>query len=124
MNLGSRITRAVKYISDSEVPLYFSAADVCVLPYKSATQSGIVSIAYQFNLPIISTDVGSLKEMIEPYNAGIITDEISAKSLSEAITNYFKNNLKEKFQENMNLYKVNYSWKKLSEAILELYKDL
>ncbi|MEG2848982.1 MAG: glycosyltransferase, partial [Bacteroidales bacterium] len=36
------------YIKDSEVNKYFSAADVCVLPYRSATQSGISSISYHF----------------------------------------------------------------------------
>jgi glycosyltransferase involved in cell wall biosynthesis len=124
MNLASRITRAVKYISDSEVPVYFSAADVCVLPYKSATQSGIVSIAYQFNLPIISTDVGSLKEMIEPFNAGMILNSIDERTLADTISNYFANNMKANFQQNMNLYKEKYSWNNLAEVILELSRSL
>ncbi|MEF9930930.1 MAG: glycosyltransferase, partial [Bacteroidales bacterium] len=52
------------YIKDSEVNKYFSAADVCVLPYRSATQSGISSISYHFEIPMITTNVGGLKETI------------------------------------------------------------
>lgn len=46
-----------RYIPDSEVPYFFQAADVCVLPYRSATQSGVVAIACDFGLPVIVTDV-------------------------------------------------------------------
>ncbi|OGU61634.1 MAG: hypothetical protein A2X64_04920 [Ignavibacteria bacterium GWF2_33_9] len=124
LNLKNKITLAVKYISDKEVPMYFSASDVCVLPYKSATQSGIVSISYQFNLPLIATDVGSLKEMIEPYNAGLMIKEVSSVALSDAIKNYFDNNLKEEFQQNMTVYKEKYSWGNLAKAIKEFYQTL
>lgn len=124
LNLTEKITKAVKYISDSEVPLYFSASDVCVLPYKSATQSGIVGIAYHFNLPIIATDVGSLREMIEPYNSGIMIEEISENSIAVAVSDYFQGNLSEQFSQNMNVYKEKYSWDKLAESIIEFNKDL
>lgn len=117
LNLENRITRAVKYISDSEVPLYFSAADVCVLPYKSATQSGIVGISYHFDLPIIATNVGSLNEMIDPYNTGMVINEISENAISEAISNYFDKRLYLDFIQNMNIYKENYSWDKLAKEI-------
>ena len=48
------------YIKDSEVKNYFSAADVTVLPYRSATQSGISSVSYHFEVPMIVTAVGGL----------------------------------------------------------------
>lgn len=117
LKLEGKITKAIKYISDSEVPLYFSAADVCVLPYKSATQSGIVSIAYHFNLPIIASDVGSLREMIEPYNTGMIINEISENAISEAISDYFDKRFYLDFIQNTNIYKENYSWDKLAKEI-------
>ena len=41
---ADRIKVFNRYIDDEEVPLFFSAADICVLPYKSATQSGITAI--------------------------------------------------------------------------------
>ena len=59
-----------RYISDNEVPLFFSAADVCILPYRSATQSGITSIAYHFELPLLATRTGGLAETIETPDVG------------------------------------------------------
>ena len=52
------------YIRDSEVKRFFSAADVAVLPYRSATQSGISAIAYHFDIPMVVTDVGGLRGTI------------------------------------------------------------
>lgn len=77
------------YIKDSEVSRYFSAADVTVLPYRSATQSGISSIAYHFEVPMIVTNVGGLKETIGDRGTGIVTSEGTPACIAEAIDNYF-----------------------------------
>jgi glycosyltransferase involved in cell wall biosynthesis len=114
----------VRYINDDEVPLFFSAADVCVQPYKSATQSGIVGISYHFDLPMIATDVGGLKEMIEPYQTGIVIKKPEIKLIETAIKSYFDNNLAEKYRNNIAAYKEVCSWKNLSKAIIDLYKDM
>jgi len=53
-----------RFIADVEVPTFFGAADAVVLPYKSATQSGITAIAHHFGAPVIATDVGGLKEAL------------------------------------------------------------
>ena len=57
-----RVIKVLKYIKDSEVTDYFSAADLAVLPYRSATQSGISSVAYHFEVPMIVTDVEGLRK--------------------------------------------------------------
>ena len=53
---------------DSEVKNYFSEADLVVLPYRSATQSGISAIACHFGVPMLVTDVGGLKEEVGETN--------------------------------------------------------
>ncbi len=62
--LKNKVTLRIRYIKDTEVADFFSAADVAVLPYRTATQSGITQIAFSFNLPVIVTDVGGLSEMV------------------------------------------------------------
>ncbi|MGM9759230.1 MAG: glycosyltransferase, partial [Parabacteroides sp.] len=52
------------YISDQDIPLFFSAADALVLPYRSATQSGVLSVAYHYNLPVLATPVGDFPNSI------------------------------------------------------------
>jgi glycosyltransferase involved in cell wall biosynthesis len=63
-NAAGRIHVYNQYIKDDEIATYFSAADALILPYRSATQSGVVSIAYHFNVPMISTPVGDFPDSI------------------------------------------------------------
>ncbi|MGN1211729.1 MAG: glycosyltransferase [Candidatus Cryptobacteroides sp.] len=86
---GGRISRHLHYIKDSEVSLYFSAADLAVLPYRSATQSGISSVAYHFEVPMIVTSVGGLKETIGDTGTGIVTEECTPESVRRSIEEYF-----------------------------------
>jgi len=123
-NLESKVMLHVRYIADSEVPLFFSASDVCILPYKSATQSGITGISYHFDLPIIATDVGGLKESIEPYKTGSVIAKPLANMMFAAIEDYFNFNLKEQYQKNIQSYKKNASWETLGKGILEFYNEL
>ncbi len=77
------------YVRDSDVKTFFSAADVAVLPYRSATQSGISAIANHFELPMIVTSVGGLKETIGAAGTGMVCGECSPECVSEAIRKYF-----------------------------------
>ncbi len=124
LQLQSSITLLNHYITDDEVPGIFSASDVCVLPYRSATQSGIIGVAYQYNLPVIATNVGGLQEMITPYNTGLMVEKIDPTELAKTIEQYFNKNLKEKFSANINLFKSKYNWENLAQAILDLYKRI
>lgn len=113
----------VRYISDREVPLFFSAADVCVLPYKSATQSGITSIAYHFELPMIATDVGGLKEMVIDNITGKIIKPSCANEIKNGIESFFKSDLNI-FIENIKKEKEKLSWKVFADKVLQLYSDI
>ena len=73
------------YIPFEKVPLYFSAADVIILPYKDIDHSGIIYLAYSFGLPIIATNVGDFSETIEHGKSGYLLEEKSAESLSDTI---------------------------------------
>lgn len=113
-----------KYISDSEVTNYFSAADVCVLPYKGATQSGITAIAHHFDLPIIATDVGGLKEKTKHGVNGLIVDRPDSKLIAQAIEKYFSDGLKKQFAANIRENKKDNSWENFAAKILEFAKTL
>ena len=119
-----KIQLHIRYISDGEVPLFFSAADVCVLPYKSATQSGITSVAYHFDLPIIATDVGGLKESITHNETGIIVEKPDAGLVRKAIDDYFSGNKKQKFTERIMHLKKDLSWSHFAEQLMGFYKTL
>lgn len=56
----------IRMVPDEDIPTLFSSAHYLVLPYKAVTQSGPLRIAYGYNLPVITSDLGGFKEsMVE-----------------------------------------------------------
>ena len=86
-----RIRTFLYYVRDSQVKDFFSAADVTVLPYRSATQSGISSVSYHFEVPMIVTDVGGLKETIGERGTGLVCEEGTPECIAAEIERYFDN---------------------------------
>lgn len=124
LDLSEKIVPFIRYIDDHEVTDFFSAADVCVLPYKSATQSGIVQIAYNFDLPVIAANVGGLSEMIIQDETGILIESENAAVLAETIKKYFLENLEEKFRNGIRGRKSFFSWEGFAEEVIHLYQTL
>ena len=123
-NLKNKISLFIKYINDGEVTNFFSAADVCVLPYKSATQSGITQIAFNFNLPVIATAVGGLSEMIEDGKTGLILDSQNPEILAEKINYYFDKKLKQSLSNNIKNKREEYSWFGFSQSVCDFFDTL
>jgi len=106
-----------EYISNDRVPEFFSAADCVVLPYRSATQSGIVQIAYNFNTPVIVTDVGGLAEIVIDGVSGFVVPPESPEKLAEAIIRFYRNDCGQSLREGVRKEKAKYSWNHITEAI-------
>lgn len=107
-----RIRMNLKYIKDSEVKNYFSAADLAVLPYRSATQSGISSVSYHFEVPMIVTDTGGLKETIGDRGTGIVAAECTPECIRKEIEGFFEDPaIQDRCIRNIRLEKERLSWK-------------
>jgi glycosyltransferase involved in cell wall biosynthesis len=112
-----RIQILNRYINDKEVPVLFSAADTLVLPYKSATQSGVIPVAYHFETPIVATDVGGLKETVEKAQTGIICLP-EAGSLASGIEKIFQYG-KENFIAHIQKEKKTLSWEMFAKSLIQ-----
>ena len=120
-----RIHSSLKYIKDSEVSKYFSAADLAVLPYRSATQSGISSVSYHFEVPMIVTDVGGLKETIGDRGTGLVAPEGTPEAIYNEIERYFSDPaIAEECIRNIRLEKERLSWKGFAERLIEFVEQL
>lgn len=115
-----RIKVFPKYIRDSEVKTYFSAADVTVLPYRSATQSGISSISYHFEVPMIVTEVGGLKETIGDRGTGIVSASGKAEDIASVIKAYFADpGIRQNCINSIRSEKQRLSWSKFAADLTE-----
>ncbi|GIV55429.1 MAG: glycosyl transferase [Candidatus Kapaibacterium sp.] len=83
--VADRIRWVAEYVPNEDVPLYYTAADVVVLPYHSGTQSGVQRIAFAFGKPVVVTDVGGLAEDVRAYNAGVVVPPGDASALASAL---------------------------------------
>jgi D-inositol-3-phosphate glycosyltransferase len=120
LNLGSRVTIVSDYVPNSKVREYFSAADVVVLPYISATQSGIAQIAYNFDTPIIATDVGGLAEIVKDGLTGYVVPPERPDLLARAIQRFYEEGNEEHFVAGVQREKLQYTWENLVAAIEDL----
>ncbi len=112
------------YIPDNEVNRYFSIADVCVLPYRSATQSGISAVSYHFEVPMITTDVGGLKQMIGDAGTGLITGRVDATSVADSIRRFFDEKLSPALVENIRKEKERLGWSNFCSKLIEFAGQL
>jgi glycosyltransferase involved in cell wall biosynthesis len=110
LGLESHIIVRDEYVKNEAVSLYFSAADVVVLPYVSATQSGIVQIAFGLNKPVITTNVGGLPEAVEDGRTGFVVTPQSPKELAKAIVKFYEGNCEAEFSEQISKKAKNFSW--------------
>lgn len=108
------------FIPDSEVANYFSASDCVVLPYKTATQSGVTQIAYNFRTPIIVTNVGGLKEIVPDGVVGYVVDS-SVEGVVEGLNRIYEEGRLDEFTHNMEHERKRFSWAAMCDKIEEVY---
>ena len=107
------------YIRDSEVKRYFSAADLTVLPYRSATQSGVSSVSYHFDVPMIVTDTGGLRETIGARGTGLVASHADEREIASLIQAYFADPATAaRCREHIARERERLSWKRFCEELI------
>ncbi len=115
-----------KYIEEQDVKFYFSVADLCVLPYKSATQSGIQAIAHAFDLPVLISNVGGLAEEIRDSENGFILENLNSPDIAKKIEHIFMGSSLSEVKENLSNknFLSTTTWGEFSHFVLEFAKHL
>jgi len=121
LGLKNRIVMSNNFIPDSEVGNFFNAADIVVQPYKDATQSGVTQIAYHFEKPMITTNVGGLAEIVPDEKVGFVVKP-DPEEITDAIIRFYNENRENEFISNIKTEKLKYSWERMIETIENLIK--
>lgn len=108
------------YTPDNEVEKYFAACDAVVLPYESATQSGIVQIAYGFEKPVIVTNVGGLPDVVTDGKTGYVVEPQNPEVLADAVIQYYKEDKEKEFIENVREEAYRFDWERMVEVVEQL----
>ncbi len=121
LGLGEEVVLHDRFVPDDAVKYYFSAADFLVLPYRTATQSGVTQIAYRFGLPMVVTDVGGLPEIVPDGRAGIVCRP-DADSVADAVRRMYADGALERFRAGVAEERKRFSWEEMCNRIMELYE--
>jgi glycosyltransferase involved in cell wall biosynthesis len=74
-----------RYVSDSELPAFFRRADLLVLPHRSVDMSGVLFAGLAFGKPMLLSDVGGFRELVEDHGAGVLVPPGDPAALAAAI---------------------------------------
>jgi len=123
-----RVIQRIEFVPDTDTELYFKAADVVALPYTEVFQSGVLVLAYSFGLPVIATDVGSLRHEIVEGETGFVCKPRDSDDLANAIKAYFESGLfraLEQKRKTIRDYATHqYSWDAVTRQTLSVYERL
>ncbi len=115
--LAERVHLFADFIPADQVRVFFSAADLVVQPYRTATQSGISQIAYHFEKPMLVTNVGGLPEIVTHAVSGYVV-EPEQLAIAEAMRDFFANRRESAMRSGVKDEKRRFSWEYLVEQLL------
>ncbi len=116
LGLKEEIILRTEFIENKDIVNYFCASDIVAQPYKDATQSGVTQIAYHFDKPMLTTNVGGLSEMVPDGKVGFVVAP-DVNEISEALLRFFNENKEEEFSANAAIEKKRFSWEILLSQI-------
>ena len=112
-----------QFVPNEDVAKYYQVSDVVILPYRSATQSGILNVAYGFNKPVLSTDVGGLAEFVDEGKTGFVVKPNSPEAIVEGVDKFINSKDKTNFAEYIQLRNQKNSFNHLPEVFENILKD-
>ncbi len=117
LGIENQVELRPRYHTDQETAELFHRADFVVLPYRSATGSGVIPIAYHYNKPVIASNVGGLPDVVKNNKTGFIIEKTTPKSLRDVFIRLL-NTPPEQMDTHINNIKSYLSWRHMAEHIL------
>ncbi|MFQ5500507.1 MAG: glycosyltransferase [Candidatus Zixiibacteriota bacterium] len=117
LGIKNKIEIISRYLTEDETAEYFARCDIVVLPYRSATGSGVVPLAYHYRKPVLVTDVGGLKSVVKHGETGYIVPP-RANDIAEKIVAVTRVQLVA-MEPAIQQLKSTMTWDGIAESILE-----
>jgi glycosyltransferase involved in cell wall biosynthesis len=118
LNLADRVRFVDRYVSNEEAALFFAAADLAVLPYRDATGSAVLQLAFGLSLPVVATRTGGMSEAVEDSVTGFLVDPGDVAGLARAIVRYFREDRADAFRAAIVQQRDRFGWDRLVAAVV------
>jgi glycosyltransferase involved in cell wall biosynthesis len=122
------VVQKIEFVPDEDTELYFKAADVLALPYTEVYQSGVLFLGYSFGLPVVATDVGSVRDEVITGRTGYLCEPRDAAGLADAIDSYFRSDLfrslNSRRRQIQDYARARHSWDVVGATTMGVYANL
>ena len=122
-DINNKVVWMNEFLSNNMIEKLMIISDLLVLPYKSASQSGVLSQAWQYNLPSIVTNIGGLPEYVDKGKSGYVVEPNNINELDKKIVYFFSSNDSNEMPKYIQSNKEKFSWEHHIQGILELANE-
>jgi glycosyltransferase involved in cell wall biosynthesis len=116
------------FIPDDQVEVYFKAADALILPYRDIYQSGVLFLGQSFGIPVLASDVGSLRDDIVEGKNGYVFNLENPAVVEQVIDRYFSSDLYRDLEMHRPTIRkdamARHSWDEVADVTLKVYSNL
>ncbi len=123
LGLHRQVRIISQFIPNEQVAQYFQLSEVVVMPYRSATQSGILAIAYGYDTPVVITDVGGLRESVDDGRTGIVVDAATPEAIAAGVERFFELQREVDFAQHIRERVAGNAFGKISEVFAEILEE-
>jgi glycosyltransferase involved in cell wall biosynthesis len=120
--LGDRVELRDRYVSNEETAVLFNACDAALLTYRSASQSGVVALAFAHERPVLVTDVGGLRAAVRDGRDGLVVTSSSPVRIAEAVERLARDHMR--LREGVREGQERYSFEKYASLIASAVRSL
>lgn len=113
-----------RYIKDTEIANIYQNAACAVYPYISATQSGVLSLAYYFKTPILASDVPFFKDNLQQSKSGIVFKNRDIKDLKEKLLQLLNSDITAQVKNGKEYYNKCYDGISIKNKLIYIYNSL
>jgi glycosyltransferase involved in cell wall biosynthesis len=122
--MRERVVLHDHYFSGEEVSMCFAAADAVVLPYRSATQSGVIPTALALETPVISTRAGGLDEAMRDGQMGVVIEQAESAAIAAAVKRFYDAGGRAAFESGVREAAKRQSWQEFAGVLERLKAEI
>jgi len=121
LGIAKQVTIIDRYVPNEDLPIYFHASDIVVLPYTSVTGSGLLQLALGFGKPVVTTKIGDFSRIVLDRRTGFLVAPRSPREIAAAVTDFYENYDAETMSAQIREENARFSWETLVRVIEGLF---